>query len=178
MNRFLVLLAVLSLSACTASDDTGAATSRSPTLRRTASFSFVGSPPPASTRCPTPPRQPGYRVQIEPKTASVGSRIELTGNTPLFVESGRYVGPTGKIGFWFNLPYDEWVETYSSIPPPTANGGVPVIHLGEMRVEGLCSYTVTIGVPDVAAGRYRIVPIEHGHGGSAAMSPIWLRIDA
>jgi hypothetical protein len=36
----------------------------------------------------------------------------MTGNTPLLAESGRYVGPTGKIGFWFNLPFGDWVHVY------------------------------------------------------------------
>ncbi len=83
----------------------------------------------------------------------------MGGNTPLFDEAGNYLGPRGKIGFWFNLPYEHWEVTYTSEGPPTSNHGVPVLHLGEARVVGQCSYRVTFRVPNVPPGTYDIVPI-------------------
>jgi hypothetical protein len=58
----------------------------------------------------------------------------MGGNIPLFAKGGRYVGPTGKIGFWFNLPFDGWEYAYSSQGPPSSSKGVPVIHIGEVNV--------------------------------------------
>jgi hypothetical protein len=95
--------------------------------------------------------------------------VTMSGNTPLFNEAGHYLGPSGKIGFWFNLPFDTWEYAYSSQGPPTSNNGIPVFHLGEARVVGQCSYRVTFRVPDVLPGTYGIVPIEHSRGGSAAL---------
>lgn len=100
----------------------------------------------------------------------------MNGNTPLFSEAGRYVGPTGKIGFWLNLPFGDWTHVYFGQTPPPSNNGAPVVHLGEANVEGQCSYRVTFMVPNIAPGRYKIVPIEHGGGGSAAFSPVEFRV--
>jgi hypothetical protein len=71
----------------------------------------------------------------------------MTGNTPLFAESGRYVGPTGKIGFWFNLPFVDWVHVYFGQAPPSSNKGTPVIHLGEANVEGKCGTAALVAKP-------------------------------
>ena len=102
----------------------------------------------------------------------------MSGNTPLFNKAGRYLGPTGKIGFWFNLPFDDWVHVYFGQAPPSSNKGAPVIHLGEANVTGQCSYRVTFRVPDVSPGTYDIVPIEHGRGGAAAFPAIEFRVTA
>jgi hypothetical protein len=100
----------------------------------------------------------------------------MGGNTPLFNEAGRYLGPSGKIGFWFNLPPGAWAYVYSSQAPPSSNQGTPVIHLGEAHVKGQCSYRVTFKVPDVPPGIYDIVPIEHGRGSSSAFQPLEFRV--
>lgn len=60
----------------------------------------------------------------------------MGGNTPLFNKNGRYLGPTGKIGFWFNLPFDDWVYVYSDQGPPSSNKEIPVILLGEGERRG------------------------------------------
>jgi hypothetical protein len=113
---------------------------------------------------------------IRPTAAPAGSTVEMTGNTPLFAKSGRYVGPTGKIGFWFNLPFGDWVHVYFGQVPRSSNKGAPVIDLGEANVEGKCSYRVAFTVPNVPPGRYQIVPIQHGRGSSAAFRSIDLRV--
>ena len=100
----------------------------------------------------------------------------MGGNTPLFVKSGRYAGPTGKIGFWFNLPFDEWVRAYSRQGPPSSNTGAPVIHIGESNVAGQCSYRLTFRVSEVPPGTYEMVPIEHVGGNAAAFRPIEFRV--
>jgi hypothetical protein len=100
----------------------------------------------------------------------------MGGNTPLFNEAGRYLGPSGKIGFWFNLPFAAWTRVYPLPGAPSANGSVPVIHLGEADVRDECSYRVTFRVPTVPPGVYDIVPIEHGGGGSAAFPAIEFRV--
>jgi hypothetical protein len=96
----------------------------------------------------------------------------MGGNTPLFNKAGRYQGPSGKIGFWFNLPPGGWLHVYFGGTAPSAYRGVPVIHLGEAIVEGRCSYRVSFRVPDVPPGAYDIVPIEHNRHGAAAFRAI------
>jgi hypothetical protein len=103
--------------------------------------------------------------------------VTMTENTPLFNEAGHYLGPNGKIGFWFNLPFESWTAAYSPEALPASNEGVPVVHLGEAHVAGECSYRVTFRVPDVRPGTYGIVSIEHSGGGSAALGkPIEFRV--
>lgn len=141
-------------------------------------FEMVGTPPPPGEHCPAASRQAGaYGVLIAPTAGKPGSRVTMGGYTPLFNEAGRYLGPSGKIGFWFNLPA-EWEEVYSSLPPPTSNNGLPVIRLGEADVAGQCSYRVTFDVPDVPPGVYDIVPIQHGQGSSSAFLPLEFRVTA
>jgi hypothetical protein len=100
----------------------------------------------------------------------------MGGNTPLFDKAGRYRGPSGEIGFWFNLPFGDWVHVYFGHRPPVTNGGVPVIHLGEANVAGECSYRASFKVPQVPPGIYEILPIEHDRHGSAAFRPIEFRV--
>jgi hypothetical protein len=104
--------------------------------------------------------------------------VEVSGNTPLFSKAGRYVGPTGKIGFWFNLPPDAWQDLYFGTPiRPTTYQGSPVLHLGEANVRGRCSYHVTFAVPNVTPGTYALDMIDHGMGSAAALGgPIDFRV--
>jgi len=113
---------------------------------------------------------------IAPTVARPGARVTLGGNTPLFAKSGRYLGPSGKIGFWFNLPPGGWEHVYFGGTPPHSFRGVSVFHLGEADVSGQCSYRVSFRVPIVPGGIYAIVPIEHDARGSAAFAPIELRV--
>jgi hypothetical protein len=140
-------------------------------------FHAFGSPPPPGRRCPAPSRLEGaYTVLIGPTTGRPGFRVTIGGNTPLFNKAGHYLGPTGKIGFWFNLAFADWVHVYFGQTPPSSNEGAPVIHLGEANVAGRCSYRVTFRVPDLPPGIYDIVPIEHGRGGAAAFPAIEFRV--
>jgi hypothetical protein len=148
------------------------------TADRQIRFRFFGSPPPPGVRCPAPSRSEGaYAVLIGPTAGKPGSMVTMTENTPLFNKAGHYLGPSGKIGFWFNLPFASWPAAYSSQGLPSSNNGVPVIHLGEAPVAGQCSYRVTFRVPEVPPGTYEIVSIEHSGGGSAALGqPIDFRV--
>jgi hypothetical protein len=140
-------------------------------------FHATGTPPVEGHRCRASHRsEGGYRTLIGPTEGRPGTSVEVAGATPLFAESGRYRGPRGRIGLWFNLPFAAWTRVYSSSEPPTAKNGVPVIHLGEATVAGLCSYRITFRVPSVPPGRYLIVPIEHGLGSSAAFAPLAFRV--
>jgi hypothetical protein len=131
-------------------------------------FEFFGSPAPTGAHCPTPSRPEGaYTVLIGPTTGRPGAKVILSENTPLFDEAGRYIGPSGKIGFWFNMPFDRWETVYTSDRPPASANGAPVVHLGEASVADQCSYRVSFRVPDVPPGTYGVVAIEHGAGGSA-----------
>jgi hypothetical protein len=103
--------------------------------------------------------------------------MTLAGNTPVFGKSGHYTGPSGRIGFWFNLPFDRWEGIYFGGRPPTLYHGAPVIHLGEVNVAGKCSYRVTFRVPTVPPGTYDIVPIEHARQGAAAFPAIEFRVE-
>lgn len=103
----------------------------------------------------------------------------VSGNTPLFNKAGRYLGPNGKIGFWFNLPSGAMGQMYFGGPPPSTNQGSPVIHLGEANVQGKCSYRVTFQVPNLTPGTYTLVIIEHSRGGYASLGkPIDFRVTA
>jgi hypothetical protein len=144
---------------------------------RDVAFHAFGSPPPPGKRCPTPSRLEGaYQVLIAPTAGKPGTRVTMGGNTPLFDKAGRYLGPSGKIGFWFNLPFGNWANVYFGHRPPDANDGIPVIHLGEANVAGECSYRVSFKVPEVPSGTYEILPISHTRNGSAAFEPIQFRV--
>lgn len=179
----LVALVVCLATACTGSGGTNHSTQPLTETARPSvqhqRFQVVGSPPPPGERCLAPSREAGgYAVLIGPTGAKPGSPVTMGGNTPLFNEAHHYRGPKGKIGFWFNLPFGAWTEVYSSLRPPRVNRGVPVIHLGEAKVKGQCSYRVTFNVPDVPPGVYDIVPIEHGEGSSSAFLPLEFRVPA
>src|SRR5207248_1659099 len=109
-----------------------------------------------------------YQVLIGPVSGKPGTLVTMSGNTPLFNEAGHYIGPSGDIGFWFNLPWGSWESAYSS-QSPTSYRGVPVLGLGDANVNGVCTYRVTFRIPSVPPGGYDIVPIEHSRGGSAAL---------
>jgi hypothetical protein len=142
-------------------------------------FRATGSPPPPGERCPTPPRPDPYGIIVNPLDGSTGSTVEVSENTPLFNKAGRYLGPTGKIGFWFNLPPESLGQMYSGSAPPTTSHGAPVIHLGEANVQRKCSYRVSFHVPDVPPGTYSLVIIEHSGGGYAPLGkPIGFRVTA
>ena len=173
-------VAVLCVTAvsCKGSPAVSPTPTRPATIQHVA-FRAVGSPPPPGGRCPTPPRPDAYGVSVQPTTGSTGSTVQVSGNTPLFNEAGRYLRPTGKIGFWFNLPPDGWIHVYFGQTTPSTNQGSPVIHLGEANVEGECSYHVTFAVPNVTPGNYSLVVIEHGRGSSAEVDvPIDFRVMA
>jgi hypothetical protein len=182
--KVLILAAVLAgLAAGCTGGEPGPAhpatpTATSGTADQQVRFRFFGSPPPAGARCRTPSRSEGaYTVLIGPTAGKPGSMVTMSENTPLFNKAGHYLGPSGKIGFWFNLPFADWPAAYSSQGLPSSNNGVPVFHLGEAPVEGQCSYRVTFRVPEVPPGIYGIVPIEHSGGGSAALGkPIEFRV--
>jgi hypothetical protein len=142
-------------------------------------FRTTGSPPPPGERCPTPPQPDPYAITVHPTAGSTGSTVEVSENTPLFNKAGRYLGPTGRIGFWFNLPPESLGQMYNGDPQPTTPIGAPVIHLGEASVRGQCSYLVSFHVPDVTPGTYSLVIIEHSDGGYAPLGkPIGFRVTA
>lgn len=180
----ILALALFLATACTGAEKKAGPTPRPQETnvtgpgRQDLRFLAVVSPAPPGRHCPTPSRQEGaYDVLIAPTDARPGAKVVMGGNTPLFGKSGSYVGPTGKIGFWFNLPFDDWVYAYSPQGSrPGSNNGVPVIHIGEVDVAGQCSYRVTFRVPNVPPGTYEIVPIEHGGGGAAAFRAIEIRV--
>ena len=154
------------------------ASSVPPTEGEQDAFSATGSPPAPGARCPIPPRgEGGFSVTVQPTTGRAGSTVQITGNTPLVSKSGEYVGPEGKIGFWFNLPFREWEHAYLGNNVPRSNNGIPVTHLGEADVRGRCRYRVTFSMPNVPPGTYPLVAIEHGGGSAAAMGkPIDLHV--
>jgi len=140
-------------------------------------FHSSGTPPIEGHRCPASHRsEGGYRTLIGPTEGQAGTSVEIAGATPLFAKSGRYLGPRGRIGFWFNLPFSAWARVYSDAGPPRASNGVPVVRLGEASVAGFCAYRVTFRVPSVPPGRYLIVPIEHEGHGAAAFAPLAFRV--
>jgi hypothetical protein len=175
----LLVLAALAVS-CTGSGPPShsiAPASPASTQPGSVRFHAIGSPAPPDERCPTPSRAEGaYEVLIAPTAGKPGTRVTMAGNTPLFAKSGRYLGPSGKIGFWFNLPPGGWEHVYFGGAIPRTYHGVPVIHLGEANVAGECSYRASFRVPNVLEGVYVIVPIEHGRQGSAAFRSIEFRV--
>jgi hypothetical protein len=114
---------------------------------------------------------------VHPTAGTPGSIVEVSENTPLFNKAGRYLGPSGKVGFWFNLPPEVLGDMYVGTPVPSTNQGSPVIHLGEANVQGKCSYRVSFHVPDVTPGTYTLFILEHTDGGYAPLGkPIDFRV--
>lgn len=142
----------------------------------TVAFRASGSPTPSSGRCRLPQGRDAYRPQASSTSGTKGSSVTISGNTPLLAKSGRYIGPVGLIGFWWNLPPSGWEHVYFGQTPPATSGGTAVIHLGEVLVKDQCSYRVSFLVPDVPQGLYPILPIEHGHGGAAAFATLEFRV--
>jgi hypothetical protein len=174
-----VVVPLVELSGLRGSGGSGPVSPPRSTPRHAVVFHATGTPPPPGERCPTPTRSVGYAVNVQPTTGAPGSEVVVTGNTPLFAPSGKYLGPSGKIGFWFNLPWNAWENIYSTLPPPSTNAGMPVLHLGEALVQGRCSYRVTFTVPDMPPGIYPLVLIEHVPGSSAALAkPISFHVTA
>jgi hypothetical protein len=184
--RRLISAAIVAVAAasCTGSPaaPTAARSTSSTAASRTAQqhvrFDFFGSPAPAGRRCPEPSRAEGaYSILIGPTSGRPGTKVFVAENVPLFNKAGRYLGPNGKIGFWFNLPFDRWTSAYTTGGPPRSANGVPVLHLGEATVADECSYRVMFTVPNVPAGTYGIVAIEHIDGNAAALGkPIEFRV--
>jgi hypothetical protein len=184
--RRLILAAIVGVAAasCTggsAAPKAAAATSStapSGTAQQHTRFEFFGSPAPAGGRCPEPSRAEGaYAILVGPTSGRPGTKVFVTENVPLFNKAGRYLGPKGKIGFWFNLPFNRWTSAYTTAGPPHSANGVPVVHLGEATVAGHCSYRVMFTVPNVPPGIYGIVAIEHIDGNAAALGrPIEFRV--
>jgi hypothetical protein len=174
--RACLLIALCVAASCTGRDARPAdrGPTRSPDVgRKQLGFRAVGFPPPAGSRCPAPPREAGgYTVLMGPTSGKAGTPVTMGGYTPLFNEAHHYVGPSGRIGFWFNLPLSAWPRLYSAQRPPRSSGGVAVIHLGEADVAGQCSYRVMFKVPAVPPGVYLVVPIEHGRGSSSAFEAL------
>jgi hypothetical protein len=115
-------VAVLCVTAvsCTGRPTVSPTPTRPETIQHVA-FRAVGSRPPPGERCPTPPRPDPYGITVRPTAGSTGSTVEVRENTPLFNKAGRYLGPTGKIGFWFNLPPEALGHMYVGSPVPRTN---------------------------------------------------------
>jgi hypothetical protein len=173
-----LFLAVVCLTAfaCTG-NTTLSSTPTPPAAIQHLAFRAVGSPPPPGERCPTSPRPDPYGITVHPTAGTPGSTVAVSENTPLFNKAGRYLGPNGKIGFWFNLPPEALGQMYVGDPPPSTYQGSPAIHLGEANVQGKCSYRVTFHVPNVTPGTYALIIIEHSGGGYAPLGkPIDFRV--
>jgi hypothetical protein len=184
--RRLISAAIVAVAAVSCTGGSAAPTAAPPTssaapngtTQQQPRFEFFGSPAPADARCPEPSRAEGaYAILVGPTNGRPGTKVFVTENVPLFNKAGRYLGPKGKIGFWFNLPFNRWTSAYTTAGPPHSANGVPVVHLGEATVAGHCSYRVMFTVPNVPPGIYGIVAIEHIDGNAAALGrPIEFRV--
>jgi len=134
---------------------------------------WIYRPGPAGAQCLNTGGRDMYEPLISPSSGPGGSSFTVFGNVPTTSESGRYLGPSGSIEFWWNLDPENWVSAVGVSPTPSPASPSPVVNLGSAQVEGHCTYGVTFQVPAAtAAGTYRVVGIESSGRSSASLAPV------
>jgi len=100
----------------------------------------------------------------------------VSGAAPLYNEAGKYVGPSGNIGFWWNLDPSSWSPISTASPSPAGQG--PVVELAVTTISGHCTYRVEFTVPRVPVGTYAIVPYEFSRNSSSPFQTLRFRVVA
>lgn len=131
-------------------------------------------PPPV---CPSPATG-GYGAALSEAEGRPGDRIDITGPMPFVHEDGSFdtSGQTVMIGWW-NAPPDEWpmLSSFATSKPAPATAGSRLLRLGEGG-RGECSFSIGFEVPDVPPGRYPVVVLQEGGGGSAMEASLVFRV--
>ncbi len=109
-----------------------------------------------------------------------GSEATVSGPLPLYSESGRYAGPTGKkVELKWNLEPSRYATAVSfgaASPQPEAAKDGPVLLVGATRLSGECRFKITFDIPDVTPEAYPLVAIGYGGGGAASLPSILFRV--
>ena len=120
--------------------------------------SEASTPPPD---CP-PVSEGGNRIELSQISGTPGSRVEVSGPTPLYAEDGSYRGPFGEIQLWWNANPDEWESVLPGGEEPVSDRPGDVVLLGTAQLADTCTFRTTFTVPDSPPGSYLIVPVNFG----------------
>lgn len=117
-------------------------------------------------------RAKSYAPTITPSSGRPGTLTTVAGRLPQFGENGKAGAPTTKLAVWWNLSFQRYFTAVADHPTPDRPG--QVIELGESHVPtpNPCAYNVAVRVPNVPAGRYRVVLLGFGGGGFASFVPV------
>jgi hypothetical protein len=104
----------------------------------------------------------GYRIELSQSSGVPGSRVKVSGPTPLYAKDGSYHPPDGEIQLWWNANLDEWHSVLPGGKEPVPDRLGDVVLLGAAQLAGTCTFSTTFTVPDAPAGSYLIVPVNFG----------------
>jgi hypothetical protein len=127
--------------------------------------------------CPFP-GPGGYRVRLSAAEGEPGDAVTITGLMPFQREDGSYdaSGDTMMIAWW-NASPEDWssLSSFSEVPRSPAISDLPLLRLGEDG-GNVCAFSIRFTVPDVPLGKYPIVVLQEGGGGSAIEGSLEFRV--
>jgi hypothetical protein len=117
----------------------------------------------------------GYRPVLTPTSGMPGSQAMVSGKLPQTGESGQAV-PTTKVDVWWNLDPHRWTTALTGHPVAASPG--EVFSLTGESVKGACGYRVSYRIPAVPSGKYPLVILYSGGGGTARLEPVTFHVGA
>jgi hypothetical protein len=118
--------------------------------------------------CPAP-AEGGYDAELSVDRGAAGEQVTVSGPMPFQRKDGSYdtSGQTRMVVWWNASPRDwPYLSSFSEVEPSPAVEGSPLLRLGEAGGD-VCSFAVSITVPEVPPGEYPIVVLQEGGDSSS-----------
>lgn len=110
--------------------------------------------------------QEDFHLKVSPDSATQSSWLRVTGAVARRGEDGSYMPPDDNEAahFWFDLGIERWLEVVERGPAPEKDPEGDVLYLGQRRLTDAerCRFRFAFEVPDVAPGRYKVLPVVFG----------------